>query len=149
MIKPPFIPIKIFINNTDYIIIGMVVFMKGKYFLLISLSIFVIFLVGCRGATNTSGYATTSSAGVKEFNTAIQNFQYNPESINVNFGDRVKINIKNNDGVTHGISLPIFGVREFVRPGQTTTIQFVANQRGNPETFCSTDHGEKLLIRIN
>jgi len=122
--------------------------MNGKYYLLILLSIFIIFVAGCKAASNTDGYAPVSSAAVKEFNTVIQNYRYNPESINVNFGDRVRINIKNNDGVTHGISLPVFGVQEFVRPGQTTTIQFVANQRGNPETFCSTDHGEKLLIQI-
>ena len=123
--------------------------MNRKYYLLILLSIFIIFVAGCKAASNTSGYAPASSAGVKEFNTAIQNFQYNPQSINVNFGDTVRVNIKNNDGVTHGISLPIFGVNEFVRPGQIKTIQFVANQRGNPETFCSTDHGEKLLIQIS
>jgi len=123
--------------------------LKRKYFILMLLSILVIFLVGCKGATNTSGYASSQSSNIKEFNTAIQNFQYNPQSINVNFGDTVRVNIKNNDGVTHGINLPIFGVREFVQPGQIKTIQFVANQRGNPETFCSSDHGEKLLININ
>jgi len=124
--------------------------MKNK-FLLIGMALFVILIVGCKSGSNTSGYATApavSADGVKEFNTAIQNFQYNPQTINVNFGDRVRINIKNNDGVTHGISLPVFGVREFVSPGQVKTIQFVANQRGNPETFCSTDHGEKLLIQV-
>ena len=87
-------------------------------------------------------------ADVKEFNAVISGFAYNPPSLRVNLGDTVRINIKNNDAVTHGISLPAFGVSEFVRPGQTTTIQFVANQRGEPETFCSTDHGEKLLIEI-
>ena len=122
--------------------------MNRKYFLLTLMVFFAIFIVGCKTTSNTGGYAPTSSAGVKEFNTAIQNFEYNPEAINVNFGDTVKINIKNNDGVTHGISLPVFGVREFVGPGQTKTIQFVANQLGNPETFCSTDHGEKLLIKV-
>ena len=121
----------------------------NRRYLLVFLSILAVFVVGCNTATNTGGYAPVSSAAVKEFNTAIQNFQYNPESINVNFGDTVRVNIKNNDGVTHGISLPVFGVREFVQPGQTKTIQFVANQRGNPETFCSTDHGEKLLIQIS
>ena len=126
--------------------------MNRRYLLLILLSIFVVLIVGCKSGSNTSGYATApvvSADGVKEFNTAIQNFQYSPQTINVNFGDRVRINIKNNDGVTHGISLPVFGVREFVSPGQIKTIQFVANQRGNPETFCSTDHGEKLLIQVN
>jgi len=123
--------------------------MNGKYYLLISLSIFIIFVAGCKATSNIDGYASAPSGSVKEFNTAIQNFQYNPKTINVNFGDTVRVNIKNDDDVTHGISLPVFGVREFVRPGQTTTIQFVANQRGNPETFCSTDHGEKLLIEVN
>jgi len=123
--------------------------MNEKYYLLILLSIFIIFVAGCKAASNTNDYAPISSAAVKEFNTVIQNYRYSPESINVNFGDKVKINIKNNDRITHGISLPIFGVNTGVRPGQTTTIEFVANQRGNPETFCSTDHGEKLLIQIN
>ena len=126
-----------------------VVFMNRKYLLLASLSIFIIFIAGCSPSSKISGYATAPSSDIKVFNTAIQNFEYNPKVINVNFGDRVRINIKNNDGVTHGISLPVFGVREFVSPGQTKTIQFIANARGNPETFCSTDHGEKLLIQVN
>ena len=123
--------------------------MNGKYYLLILLSIFIIFVAGCKAASNTGSVASTPSTDVKEFNTVIKNYRYNPEVINVNFGDRVRINIKNNDRITHGISLPVFGVNTGVSPGQTTTIQFVANQRGNPETFCSTDHGEKLLIQVN
>ena len=115
--------------------------------LLIILFIGIILVSGC--TRNVQSGAISNLWEVKEFNTAIQNFQYNPQSINVNFGDTVRVNIKNNDGVTHGINLPIFGVREFVRPGQVKTIQFVANQRGNPETFCSSDHGEKLLIQIS
>jgi len=125
--------------------------MNRRQFILIGIAIFAILIVGCKAGTNTGGYASApvaSSDDVKEFNTAIQNFQYNPQTINVNFGDRVRINIKNDDGVGHGISLPVFGVNTGVGPGQTKTIEFVANQRGNPETFCSTDHGEKLLIQV-
>jgi len=113
--------------------------MKLKYILLTLLVL--VLISGCQTKVNPTGE-------VKEFNTIIQNFQYNPETFNVNLGDSVKINIKNNDAIGHGISLPIFGVNAAVGPGQTTTIQFVANQRGNPETFCSTDHGEKLLIKV-
>ena len=118
-----------------------------KLNIITTLFIGIILVVGC--TQNIQGGTTSNLGEVKVFNTAIQNFQYNPESINVNFGEVVRINIKNNDGVTHGISLPVFGVREFVSPGQVKTIQFVANQRGNPETFCSTDHGEKLLIQVS
>jgi len=100
-------------------------------------------------ATGEVSKGVPQTSSLKEFNTQISGFSYSPEYVDVNFGDTVRINIKNNDGVTHGINLPVFGVREFVSPGQTKTIQFVANQRGNPETFCSSDHGEKLLIRVN
>ena len=55
----------------------------NRRYLLVFLSILAILVVGCKAAT--SGYASSPSADIKEFNTAIQNFQYNPESINVNF----------------------------------------------------------------
>ena len=114
----------------------------------------VIAVAGCTGQqdktyTSVPEVQTQPSVGdVKEFNAVISGYAYSPPSLQVNLGDTVRVNIKNNDAVTHGISLPVFGVSEFVRPGQTTTIQFVANQLGEPETFCSTDHGEKLLIEI-
>ena len=105
-----------------------------------------VFVAGCQGSAQT-GYSS-SEGDVKEYDATISGYSYKPSSIEVNYGDVVRINIKNNDGVTHGISLPVFGVREFVRPGETKTIQFVADQYGSPETFCSTDHGEKLLINV-
>jgi len=94
------------------------------------------------------GCAQSPTEEVKSFDTVISGYSYNPASITVNYGDKVIINIKNNDAVTHGISLQEFGVREFVKPGETKTIQFVASQRGQPNTFCSTDHGEKLAIKV-
>lgn len=122
-----------------------------------SLGMFVIMVIVVAGCTaqqdktysSVPDVQTQSSvSGVKEFNAVISGYAYDPPSLQVNLGDTVRINIKNNDAVTHGISLPVFGVSEFVRPGQTTTIQFVADQLGEPETFCSSDHGEKLLIEI-
>ena len=110
----------------------------------------IVFVAGCVGQSPTGEVSAESSQepGVKTFSTYIQNFRYNPENINVNLGDTVRVTIQNRDSVTHGISLPIFGVSQFVRPGQITTIEFVADKTGNPETFCSTDHGEKLLINV-
>jgi len=118
-----------------------------KYLRLTIFCFGLFLLIGCSQSTPQS--ANIKSTGdVKVFSTVISNYRYNPESVTVNLGDTVRINIKNNDNIQHGISLPAFGVQEFVRPGQTKTIQFLANQKGNPETFCSTDHGEKLLINI-
>jgi len=118
--------------------------MKKTTILYMSFILGILLITGCKGQTPSS----TAVGEVKEFSTAISGYAYNPDTIKVNFGDTVKVNVKNNDKVTHGISLPVFGVQKFVQPGQTTTIQFVANKRGAPEIFCSTDHGEKLLIEV-
>ena len=96
------------------------------------------------GSLNVSPQLTS----VREFKTTIKNFAYSPKDIDVNLGDSVIVDITNRDQVTHGISLPVFGVRTSVAPGATRRIEFVANKTGNPETFCSTDHGEKLLINV-
>ncbi len=112
--------------------------------LMIDIIFIILAIAGCTSQTISS----KGTGELKEFNAVISEYSYNPSSITVNFGDTVKVNIKNTDGVTHGISLPVFGVQEFVKPGETKTIQFVANQRGQPETFCSTDHGEKLFIEV-
>jgi len=107
-----------------------------------------IILLFILGIILISGCKSQETSEVKEFSTVISGYTYNPSSIKVNLGDTVRINIKNNDKVGHGISLPAFGVRESVSPGGMKTIQFIASQRGAPETFCSTDHGEKLLIEV-
>jgi len=128
-----------------------------KKIALLVVVIIAVIGIGYVGTVNYTGEVTnnpgqpsqTQQSNFKEFNVEIRNYQYYPESINVDFGDAVKINVKNSDYVTHGINLPVFGVNSFVKPGSTQTVQFTADQRGNPETFCSTDHGEKLLININ
>jgi len=93
--------------------------------------------------------AKPQASTAKQFTATIQNFAYSPESIDVELGDTVIIDITNKDNVRHGIALPGFGVNSFVNPGSTQRIQFVADKTGNPETFCSTDHGEKLLINVS
>ena len=100
-------------------------------------------------SNNATTHAVTSAeTSVKEFDRVISGFAYNPNSIDVNFGDQVVVNITNNDDVTHGINLPVFGVAEFVEPGTTKRIEFLADKTGSSDIFCSSDHGEKLLINV-
>lgn len=101
------------------------------------------------GSNSTAKNNSSKSASVKEFNSTLANFKYNPSSVDVNLGDSVVINITNTDNVTHGINLPAFGVAESVAPGTTKRIEFVADKTGSPELFCSSDHGEKLLINVS
>lgn len=82
------------------------------------------------------------------YELTISGYSYQPGSIDVDLGDTVTLKITNRDRVTHGINLPVFGVQAFVRPGQTRTVTFIADQKGDPELFCSSDHGEKLLVNV-
>ena len=117
--------------------------MKRKIMFFGFFIISLVFVVGC---SNTG--KSVSGDAVKEFDTVISNFKYSPESITVNEGDIVRINIKNNDRIRHGIFIDSFGINDFVNPGSVKTIQFTAVRKINTNTFCSTDHGEKLYINV-
>jgi len=108
----------------------------------------VVLVVGCQQDYNSKASNSITGQAVKEFNTVISGYQYNPSSITVNLGDTVRISVKNNDNTGHGVSLPSFGIQEFVGPGETKTIQFVANKRGQPVTFCRKEHGEELEVKV-
>jgi len=106
-------------------------------------------LLGGSGGEQSSVSESRDAEEDSVYEFTISGFTYEPESIDVNLGDTVTLKITNRDRVTHGINLPVFGVQEFVRPGQTKTVTFVADKTGDPELFCSSDHGEKLLINVN
>lgn len=114
------------------------------------LFIFLAVIGGLFWQLNQNSNSSQSNIDGKEksFNLTVENFAYTPESVDVNLNDTVVLNITNRDNVRHGISLPVFGVNSFVNPNSSTTVRFVADQTGNPETFCSTDHGEKILINV-
>lgn len=128
--------------------------MKEKKFLIgttLFVGLAILFFSGVftpsRGSP-VSPEVVTGDGTVKQFSAVISGYAYSPVSIDVNLGDSVVVDITNRDRVTHGISLPSFGVNTSVAPGATKRIQFTADKIGSPETFCSTDHGEKLRINV-
>lgn len=73
---------------------------------------------------------------VKEFTIVAKQYTFEPNTITVNKGDRVKLYVKSVD-VTHGISIPDFGVSEIIRIEAPKTIEFVASKAGTYGMFCS------------
>lgn len=63
-------------------------------------------------------------------------WKFEPNTITVNQGDTVRLQIKNID-VTHGFSLPAFGVNKQLDAGKTTTVEFVADKKGTFTFACS------------
>lgn len=70
------------------------------------------------------------------FNIVAQQFSFSPSTITVNQGDTVVFNLTSID-VPHGFSLPQFNVSEIITPGETTTVEFVADTTGTFTFACS------------
>jgi nitrite reductase (NO-forming) len=78
----------------------------------------------------------------------------NPE-LNANIGDTVRITVVNGDPVLHDLKIDAFGVEtgQLTQDEQTVTLEFVVNQAGEFEYYCSIpghrDIGMKGLLRVS
>ena len=73
---------------------------------------------------------------VKEFHITAKQFAFEPATIEVNKGDRVKLVITSMD-VPHGFSIPEYGINQRLDPGKPATIEFTADKQGSFTAFCS------------
>lgn len=118
--------------------------------------IFVLFLIsGCFGNTQSDIVDQPGSPeivkeppktiSVKEFDITAKRFDFTPSTITVNKGDKVKLRIKSID-VTHGFSLPGYGISRTLEPNKDVVVEFVADKAGSFEfrcnVFCGSSHSE-------
>lgn len=79
----------------------------------------------------------------KTFEIIAKSWEFVPGTITVNKGDTVKLVIKSVD-VDHGFVMPAFGVNQKLTPGQTETVEFVADKVGSfpfrCSVYCGTGH---------
>ena len=71
-----------------------------------------------------------------EFNITARQWSFDPAVITVNKGDTVLLHIQSVD-VTHGFAITEFNVNSTLTAGQTTDVEFVADQAGTFSFFCS------------
>tara|TARA_Y100000310_G_C20440334_1_gene695795 strand:+ start:221 stop:616 length:396 start_codon:yes stop_codon:yes gene_type:complete len=90
--------------------------------------------------TDTQEMAST----VKEFDMIARNWDFEPSTITVNEGDTVLLHIQSVD-VAHGFGLSAFGINEYLAPGETVDVEFVADQKGTFQyvcsVYCGSGHG--------
>ena len=101
----------------------------------------------------SQGTSQTGQQVVKEFKITAKQFQFNPATIEVNKGDKVRLIVTSVD-VPHGISIPEYGINERLDPGKPVTIEFTADKQGTFTAFCSVFCGSghagmkgKLIVR--
>ena len=78
---------------------------------------------------------------IKTFNITAKQFEFTPNTISVNEGDRVVINLTSED-VIHGFAVTEYGISQTVEAGQTVVIEFNADKKGTFTFKCPVDCGE-------
>lgn len=96
---------------------------------------------------NTSTSSPTVLPETKSFTVNGQNFSFSPNTMTVNRGDRVRITFQNQSG-THDLVVDGYNVRtKVLSGGQSETIEFVANQSGSFEYFCSVGNHRQMGMK--
>ena len=73
---------------------------------------------------------------VKEFKMTAKQFSFEPSTIEVNKGDRVRLIVTSTD-VPHGIAIPEYEINQRLEPGKPVTIEFTADKQGTFSAYCS------------
>lgn len=73
---------------------------------------------------------------VKEFNIISRQYEFEPNTLIVNQGDKVVIEIISMD-VEHGFAIDEYNINEVIPEGKTMVIEFLANKSGEFEFYCS------------
>lgn len=76
----------------------------------------------------------------RRFRIEASSFQYTPETISVNPGDHVTIDLVATD-VVHGLYLDGYDLNVTADPGQTTSLSFIADRSGAFRFRCSVTCG--------
>ena len=82
----------------------------------------------------------SQETNVKEFDVVASQWKFSPNTIEVNEGDSVVLNVRSVD-VAHGIAIPGFGINEYLSPGQTVRMEFIADRKGTFTFSCSVSCG--------
>jgi cytochrome c oxidase subunit II len=69
-------------------------------------------------------------------------WRFEPEIIEIERGDKVIMEVVNEDSYDHGIAIDAYGISQRMPANQTITIEFVATQEGDFPFYCSVPCGE-------
>lgn len=87
--------------------------------------------------SSMSAQASPTSASVKQFSVTGSNFKFEPATLTVNKGDKVKITFKNSDGI-HDFVIDEFNVKTSrISGGEEESVEFTADKTGTFEYYCS------------
>ena len=117
---------------------------------LLALSIFLIDACTQQNSANFVGQGTpvaqnevsaaAQSGQVKEFKMTANQFAFEPSTIEVDKGDKVRLVVTSID-VPHGIAIPEYKINQRLEVGKPVTIEFTADKQGSFTAYCSVACG--------
>lgn len=84
---------------------------------------------------------TATDSEAKEISLIARQWEFVPSTIQVQQGQAVRLVIKNQD-VDHGFRVPGLNIDQFLPAGETTTVEFTADQTGTFPFSCSVYCGQ-------
>lgn len=82
---------------------------------------------------------------VVEFTVAGSNFKFSPAEMRVKQGDIVRVTLTNDDTMSHDWRLDEFNAAtKVIKSGERDTIEFVAEQAGEYEYYCSVGRHRQM-----
>lgn len=109
----------------------------------------------CLGCAGLLGSAQLSGAASEPriINMTAKRYQFDPQVITVNQGERVRLNITAVDR-DHGIQIKGYGINKKLKKGVPTTIEFTADKAGTfpfrCSVWCGLGHGRmkgQLIVK--
>ncbi|MFC1815204.1 cupredoxin domain-containing protein [Thermodesulfobacteriota bacterium] len=87
-------------------------------------------------------FSLAKAETVKTFEVTSKKYEFNPDTITVNLGDKVIIKALATDR-DHGIGIKAFNINVPLPKGKRVTIEFIADKKGAFTIFCSKFCGWK------
>jgi cytochrome c oxidase subunit II len=72
-------------------------------------------------------------------------WRFEPEDLEVTRGDRVIMEVVNEDSYDHGIAIDAFGVSQRMPANSTITAEFIVTKDGEFPVYCSVPCGEGMV----
>jgi len=128
-----------------------------KNLVLAGLIFLALLVAGCNNGTSATGVGGEASGnlenGVRIIIAKAFKYDFDPNPIIVNQGERVKIIMTSQD-VTHGFALPDYNINVPLPRGKPTIIEFVADRQGTfpfiCSVFCGSGHNSmsgRLIVK--
>ena len=117
----------------------------NKYILLLGIGVLLIgggvvyrvFFISDSSKPVTSGKTVEVTIVAKK-----DEWKFEPETIEIERGDRVVVTAINEDSYDHGIGIDAFGISQRMPANETITFEFVVTQEGEFPFYCSVPCGE-------